>query len=349
MNTPEFARKREWAALTAAFLILITPLAARALPLGSVVNHGEIRCPFMGEYSAATGAACYSLTVSCPDTADIGARVAIANSSAKRGSITMMGAGPGQIFFTDLFANKYVELGYQTAQIAFSAPWEDSGPGAGSILKAACRPATVFDWIDKNFHPRSRSAPFCMQGYSAGGAAIAYALTHYGLKSEIDAAMLTAGPPFGDLYKGCTGGGPVPIAACGPGAETYFRFPHNGGGSMLDRWEHTSTCSNNPTPLDEAIWRSSSIDSPGADFSYPQTKISSFQCLGNEAPGQGLFFFDQLAPSTISATHCARGGSPMDPSGCQREAYWLNFDGSVNQSRFDQMITQMQTDCVARH
>jgi len=118
---------------------------------------------------------------------------------------------------------------------------------------------------------------------------------------------------------------------------------------MIDRWEHTSTCSNSPNALDEAVWRSSSIDSPPADFSYAQTKISSFQCLGNEAPGQGLFFFDQLAPSTISATHCARGGGPMNPSGCQREAYWLDFGGAVNQSRFDQMITQMQTDCVALH
>ena len=343
----------------AALCAMPNPGMAQALALGSVTNNGAVKCP-SAPGTAAKGAVCYAVTVNCPNTVPLSGWVAIANPGAPIGTVTMMGAGPGTLFFTDTFANKYLSLGYQTAQIAFASTWEDSGESPyGSVLAAACRPATLFNWVYANFHQGAKTLPYCLQGFSGGSGAVSYALTHYGLKSIADAAMFTAGPAMGDMVKGCTSPpGQLQynaIPECGSGWRDYYTIYPTVGSvlSYPDKWEHTTTCSNNPSPADEAVWANTSIDSIPADYNYPQTKLSSFQCTGNGAPGQGMFFFDNVeaqSPSSISAFGCAHGGSNSGPTGCNGEMYWEdNGTGTLDKTRFTQMITQMQTDCVARH
>jgi hypothetical protein len=67
--------------------------------------------------------------------------------------------------------------------------------GPGGIRAAACRPATVINWVYHNLRS-GLSAPLCASGNSAGAEQIGLGLAHYGLGSILSMAELTVGPPF---------------------------------------------------------------------------------------------------------------------------------------------------------
>ncbi|MEY2403301.1 MAG: hypothetical protein QOD38_852, partial [Acidimicrobiaceae bacterium] len=88
-----------------------------------------------------------------------------------------------------------------------SAPGEQVGP---AVL--ACRSATVIKWAyDTLYTPMGLPAHsdgicgFCVTGNSAGASQTSYAMTHYGLETILDHAVLTSGPPHAALGRGCLG------------------------------------------------------------------------------------------------------------------------------------------------
>ena len=111
------------------------------------------------------------------------------------------------------YARDYYNAGYEIVQVAWDSAWEltdtpgqQNGPPP-SIQGAACRPATLLNYVFTTpllFTRAGNShAGMCVQGASAGSAAVAYSLTYYGLGDDLDMVALLAGPPLSDIQQGC--------------------------------------------------------------------------------------------------------------------------------------------------
>jgi hypothetical protein len=101
-------------------------------------------------------AACTMMTVSCPGVEDIAVNLAVTepyNGSAHGTVFTH--AGGGGNFYEGSNVQGYLQNGLRTAQVAWATPWEATA--SSGILAAACRPATVLQWIFDNVHGHSRS------------------------------------------------------------------------------------------------------------------------------------------------------------------------------------------------
>jgi hypothetical protein len=100
--------------------------------------------------------------------------------------------------------------GYTTVQVSFGDPFnpQPAQPngwlqGPGGVRRLACRYATVADWVYKNIHNSSSTAPYCATGNSAGSGAIGYAVSQYGLAPEFTMLEQTSGPVMTLLNQGC--------------------------------------------------------------------------------------------------------------------------------------------------
>ena len=95
----------------------------------------------------------------------------------------------------------------------------NEGVAPGSVIPAgfdyaegfwnlACRPVSVLEWIELHYVD-DLSDPeelLCGTGNSGGADQLAYGLTHYGMKDDIDLLVLTAGPPMTRFDRACTPG-----------------------------------------------------------------------------------------------------------------------------------------------
>jgi hypothetical protein len=314
------------------------------LPLGTVIVINQaVGCP----PGAPIGGKCLEVEVACPNTANLDAYVVVTNPAGTSiGTIVLHGGGGGTSVFNGAspggnFSTTYLTDHYTVVQIAWLSGWEFAGPGfQGSMLNAACRPATLLAWIYNHIDDHTKG--YCVQGYSAGASAAGYSVAQYGLKNEIDALMFAGGPPLDDLYRGCVDPSSSLITVC-PGVTGHYTYNTSGtswgSAQLTDQIEGTSSCENQPASQDVAIWTADSLDNSVGDFSYPQTLISAFMCPAlNLAPGQGMFFLNAAAPS-VDNIQCG-----TTSNGCSGEKYWYN-----SPLHFNQMVDQMRADCVLRH
>ncbi len=319
------------------------PSLALAGALGSVtVVHPQVTCPA----GAVTGATCLEVQVTCPNTDQINATLGLGlPTGTPTGTIVLHSGSGGEGFLTGptnfQFGNTFeTDHGFRILQISWASDWENTGSDqAGSVLAAACRPATLFNWIYKTYHQSDTTKAYCLLGDSAGSAAVAYSLAHYGLGAEVDAAILSAGPPIANIYSGCVGPASSMNTVC-PGVTGLYTYPPDiAPPTGVDVWEHTTTCEDSPSTADKKVWANTGVDTNGAVYDYPQTVLSSWECPNyNEAAGNGAFYWSKVAAagSVISTTQCA--------TTCHDEEYWMN-----NAKSYIQMVDQMITDCVPRH
>ncbi len=142
-------------------------------------------------------------------------------------------------------------------------------PGLASV---ACRPATVVRWLhDERYAPMGVSPAvgtcgFCLTGNSGGASQVAYSLTHYGLASIVDAAVLSSGPPHAALAKGCLRNA---------GEEEYWYDP--GNARLIDAAYTAASgagpCAGND-PDTERQWVLDGVDTGGSDYSYETTRVA---------------------------------------------------------------------------
>jgi len=305
-----------------------------ALPLGTVTVLGSATC-----LSGATrGAACTSVSVSCPGVPDLKATLSQAFPvGAPKGTIILVSGHGGTTFFNSSFANTYLGDGYRVVQLAWATDWEDSG--GVSLKSAACRGATAFKYVFDNVQAGDRTTGFCAQGTSGGGAAISYSLGHYGLSDYFDYVVIAAGPGVSRMDYGCDKplykGGALnlcPLLTNAPYA--YFN------GTKVNTWENTTTCAVKP-PLQSDIdkWAADSIVTTGANYSYPKTNMSWFFCVTppvNNSTGEGKFLIDQVIPKNPADVNCYSGV-------CKGEAVWQD------KAAFNTTHTQMLSQCVGNH
>jgi hypothetical protein len=203
----------------------------KADPLGTIAQStaasAQIPCPAFT--AGAANATCYQLQVSCDAIADYYAYLKVNAPTGTPVGTVILGTGTGGTSLYDndpsftvgsfnggdtvvegLLNLANANQGYTTVQVSFGDPFnpQPAQPngwlqGPGGVRRLACRYATVADWVHKNIHNSSTTAPYCATGNSAGSGAIGYAVSQYGLASEFTMLEQTSGPVMTLLNQGC--------------------------------------------------------------------------------------------------------------------------------------------------
>jgi hypothetical protein len=289
------------------------------LPLGKMTPVTSVTCP--DGFNA--GTACYSGSVSCPDTLDIGFTYGVVNPTGQAGTIIFFNGDDGTTVGFTQYVDAYTPPAheFQTVQVIWASPWQDTGNGTGNSLKAAaCRPATLMNWVlnQKNVY---RGGGMCAQGASAGSAAVAYALAEYGAYQYLKHVELQSGPVLSDVAMGCNPKAPpvtvCPGNTCLTGAEGSWSDPSqyvDGAQNSISTWtgavgQNACTASNQITQSQYSAWESMSIvdklnGKSNSTFAYPTTSISGWLCskppgcdsssCQNNSAAQGQLFYQTV-------------------------------------------------------
>jgi hypothetical protein len=315
-----------FSALAAIFLALVLCSGAQAesnppLPLGQVnLPVKSVTCPD----GVNPGTSCFGSTVSCPDTSDIGFTYGVVNPNGKDGTVVFFSSDDGTTVEFSQYVAAYTPPAhdFQTVQVVWETPWEETGNGTGTSIKAAaCRPATLMDWLLSQGNAYSGGG-MCAQGDSAGSAAIAYSMAEYGAHQYLTHVELESGPVLSDLSMGCNPRSSA-ITVC-PGNEcltgskgSWSDSPIyvDGNETSVSTWSGASganACAvgNGISPIQYTAWQDMSIvdgltgNQGDSTFSYPKTSIAGWLCskppdcngawCQNNSAAQGQLFYQNV-------------------------------------------------------
>lgn len=215
------------------------------------------------------------------------------------------------------FADYYFKQGYVIVELAWDSAWEatqspfpiTTPPTYGNIQLAACRPATFLNYVFNQLYlpiqQNHSAAGMCGHGFSAGSAAIAYAMAYYkppsGTQWWWDNVELLVGPAVSGIKQGCKKplAGDVTICGsgqwgCPNGTASWMGLPEFVGpaAGWVGGWTNDSTCANpsvnQTSSASELKWLQQSIVDDGTNnpvFAYPHTAMAGWLCrppLGNQ-------------------------------------------------------------------
>lgn len=298
-----------------------------ALPLGTVASTGAVACAHNSP------GACETVTVSCPGIEAIAATLKIIEPTNPTRTVTVIGPGGGTHFYetSNLVAN-YVAKNFRVVLVQWDTDWELATTNP-SVKAAACRPATIYQWVHDRY--QAPGAAYCVHGSSGGSGAVGFALSHYGLGSIIDHALMSFGPVFSEIQYGCkpdlyTGGA---RDLCPALHDAPFAYNDTRNAMALNAWEGTNTCViGEPSAADVAKWTADSIDTGGV-YDYPDTGTSFYYCVpANAGAGLGTFFIDRIT-TPIKSTTCFTDCAAED----------------LTNADMREMIDEMDQDCIVRH
>jgi hypothetical protein len=162
-----------------------------------------------------SGDSCEAFEVSqCPGvstSATVELRVTRA-IGALRG-VVMFGSGGGGTGFYDAadVPRRLASAGYTVIDRAWRTSW--IGANGGTSRQAACRYATVLDYVKRTF---ASTTPLCASGNSGGAAELGYTLNFYGSARVLRFVMPTGGPVAARWDYYCAGNDdPQWLASCG--------------------------------------------------------------------------------------------------------------------------------------
>jgi hypothetical protein len=358
---------RNWlfSALGTAFAALTLSAApARAqqapLPLGTI-NKGAIvqlrSCP-SGYYPGMT---CFQGEVAgCQNAVNLGFIYGYKNPAEEvMGSIVFLQGGGGTNAYSDPnYAEKYLAQGYQVVYVTWNTDWEFSNGASGTSIKnAACRPATILNYIYQNLYSRGG---MCAQGSSAGSGAVAYSLAWYGSASYLDNVELLSGPVFGDIEQGCVVPNAPTVNVCAtgqygcdgeewPDSPAYIDSDQNAVG----QWSGQPSCNKGKTTTEiaDSTWKEMSIvdGTNNPSFSYPQTALAGWLCSNvdtdqNNSAAQGEFFYEQFTSSRQAAEY-----SVTRIDHCLRAEGVTYGETPQGENGFVAISDHMIAGCVKRH
>jgi len=360
-----------------AFCLFSTPTYAQALGLGQLTVTTSVPCPpGAGWYRYTNNNTSYSMTcvlatVSLCSNAqgnvqDWGVTdsylspVGVLNGFTNlypNGVIFIHGGGPGTSPGNFDFADNYFKAGYEVVEVAWSDDWEKTydpfGSHTANIQAAACRPATLLNYVYNNIYlpiynpPNGNSrAGMCAHADSAGSAAIAYSMAYYGANSYLDNVELTSGPVLSDIEQGCAEGpgAAQPVTVCGQtnynggqygcqlgnGGSTWALSPLylQGANTAVGGWTNDATCAAglSTTGTSNAKWLAQSIVDQGTGatptFTYGSTAVSGWLCRSVKNDGHPPY--DCAGHNNDNPNFCPNNSSP------QGQIFYANI-GSSNQ------------------
>jgi hypothetical protein len=330
--------------------------------LGSVINVAALpTCPT----GYATGMSCSQATVVCPGTADLNVTYGYMAppSGPINGTVFFHAGGSGDV---PLGISEYIPpysstAGFALVQMAWASSWEDTGLTVKNVGVAACRPATLMNYIFQQV--ATPGGAKCAQGFSAGSAAVGYALAWYGAGRYLDNVELLSGPVFSDIEQGCMVPQPPQLSVCTPGQfgcppnSEFPDFPSYDTGSSgtatgvgLITGDASCDGSANTTAQSNANWKAMSIvnGTTKPSFSYPQTAVAGWVCNNglNPSAAQGDIFYQQFTSSGQTAAFSLNpvtGCSGAEGVGSGTVASLGGEAGSVAISN------DMIAHCIVRH
>jgi len=165
------------------------------------------------------------------------------------------------------------------AQISWGGPFAKQPfgwqTGPGGIRAAACRYATLAEWIYTNIHLANTTAPFCATGNSSGAQLIGLALAHYGMGSLFTMVEPTSGPPFARQDWACDCLQPQIANPCG--VPQGFCVGLGNAQKYIDPAYPAPLCSDEVqtrTTTYDSTFLHDSILAPDAVFAYPNTFVN---------------------------------------------------------------------------
>jgi hypothetical protein len=258
--------------------------------LGTVSSVSSVSCQ---GYRFSQTAACQQMTVSCPNVPDVSVYVKTNTpSGTSLGTVTWNTGTDGNGLYDSIFTygaqyaiQPVLNAGYTTVQIDWGTPFNSNQPngwveGPGGTLAAACRYATVTQWIYDNIQ-KSTSVPYCATGNSGGAGALAYALSQYPTSNILSMAEVTSGPPTGRLDWGCGCLEGKLAVQCGTATTLGTCF----GNSDAPVWDPaynptaaTGVCkaavNGTLPPGGLNFFLGDSAEAPGGNFNYPHTFVN---------------------------------------------------------------------------
>jgi len=292
-------------------------------PLGAVTASSTISCLSGG----ISGSTCYSLTVSCPGIADLTTFLKVNVPATPKGTVLFATGVGGPTLYDSTWqygsdaVQSVLNAGFTTVQLAFGTPFNTPNngwlTGPGGVRRLACRYATVAQWVFQNIQNANSSLPVCATGNSGGASAIAYAVTHYGLDSLFSYVEPTSGPPLNRLDYGCICNGASVDTPCGNGSLPLCYS--SALKAIVDLSYSTPYCeqSDPSNTSNQARLLSDSLDSPGANYTYPKTGVNVVYggLDGSVAVSQGLEWYNQVsAVNSPAAAQCVSDAPHEMPS-----------------------------------
>lgn len=336
------------------------------LPIGEVSPVKSVSCPD----GFAPGTACHSGTVSCSGTLDIGFTYGVVNPEGRDGTVVFFNGDEGTTVGFAQYIGAYTPPAhdFQTVQVIWDTPWQDTGNGTGTSLKdAACRPATLMDWLLQQ-HNAYNAGGMCAQGDSAGSAAIAYSLAEYGAYQYLNHVELESGPVMSDVSLGCNPDS-TPITVCpgntcltgGQGSWPDSPQYVDGNETSISTWTGVSgvnacMAGNGISQTQYTAWQDMSIvdeltgKQADSTFTYPTTSISGWLCskpsgcnaawCQNNSAAQGQLFYQNVTtPVSVYRVNDCRSTEGVE-------------EGTVPQFRdesgLDAIIADMVSQCTVQ-
>ena len=275
------------------------------------------------------------------------------------GTIVFLEGSGGTSAYTDpIYAQTYLQSGYQVVYLAWDTDWENTkGDVGNSIRDAACRPATFLQYVYQNVYTRGG---MCAQGASAGAGAVGYSLAWYGGSSFLDHVELLSGPVFSDIGQGCIVPNPSKVTVCPYGqygcvGDPWFDSPSyvDGAETQVGGWSGSSSCNNVPktTDVENDAWKTMSIvdGTSNPSFNYPLTSMAGWLCssvdsIQNNSAAQGEYFYEQLTLPNQTA-----GLTLTRINNCQGDEGVTQGQTPSGQNGFNAISDSMIDACVKRH
>jgi hypothetical protein len=278
----------------------INTSASLSVGVGSVTGITSVSCAS----GFAPNSKCSQATISCPGTANLQFTYGVQQGTGA-GTIVIYNGAAGITAGGSNYVASFNSSGFTTVQVAWATDWQDTGLATKNILTAACRPASVGQFVYANYYS---TGGYGVLGGSAGAGAVGYWLAWYGGGNIIDNVEVASGPVYSDIEQGCEvpGANSLTIVPTdgSPWADTInFRGgPQNGlttetGYACRPTTGNTSTAAN-------ASWLAQSTIQPGWTSSYPNTNVSGWVCNNaqNNSEAEAWVFFSQLtSPFSLTA------------------------------------------------
>jgi len=299
-------------------------------PLGTATS-STVSCP-----ASTIGGTCYAVIISCPNLSDLTGYVKVTYpsgtpvgtvvfSTGANGGLLYEGYGRGPALLDTV-----QQAGFTLAQISWGEPFTANQPygwqtGPGGIRAAACRYATVAQWIYTNIHLSNTAAPLCATGNSGGAELIGLAMAHYGVGSIFAFIEPTGGPDFTRQDWACDQLQPNATSPCG--TLNSFSLSDFAAVTFVDpAYAPPVSCAyevENKSTIYDPIFLNDSITSPDATLNYPNTFVNILygELDGTSAPNQGHVWASAITSS--KAESCVPNtdhGVPNSPDGEQQIA-----------------------------
>lgn len=293
--------------------------AAQTLPMGSVTNPTSVTCTT----NFYPHSACTSVTVSCPNVADIQATYSyVGPKGSKVGVVVLVNGAEDLSPGGTHYAGAYLDYDLAVEQVEFATAWEATGE-TPNLKNAACRVATLLNYMQQ----ATKAFPFGVHAGSAGAGAVGYALAWYGLAPQ--AVELTSGPSFSNIELGCEVPRPAHLLVVPTNGSSWtdlLDYNETNTEGNMQAWTGNPTCAGTEftSGPSDAAWAAMSIVYTGAKNNFPNMAISGWVCNNgaNNSASQTYEFFEQItSPWSLTAMSGCSGAEDVDyattPQGVQ--------------------------------